>query len=127
MKNSLLFSFLLLFSFSNALFAQKKDCPVSIKVDVNPNTTDIRTMKGVVTGTSAKTSKIIAVFGKEYVEVSLPKNDKNVLLRIENSHCEGYCKRAGRVRQLTKRDAGLLANIIKKQETEIFKQIDACN
>ena len=127
MKKVFLFSFLLFSFFSNALFAQKKDCPVNIKVDVNPNTADIRTMKGVVLGTSAKTAKIVATFGKEYVEVSVPKNDKNVLLRIENSHCEGYCKRAGRVRQLTKRDAGLLANIIKKQEVEIFKQIDACN
>ena len=125
MKN--VFLFLFLSFFSNALFAQKKDCPVNIKVDVNPNTTDIRTMKGVVLGTSAKTAKIVATFGKEYVEVSLPKNDKNVLLRIENSHCEGYCKRDRRVRQLTKRDANLLANIIKKQEASIFKQIDACN
>ena len=130
MKNvflfSFLFSFLLLNFSSNTLFAQKKDCPINIKVDVDLSANDTRIMKGVITGTAAKTDKITAVFGKEYVEVSLPKNGKNVVFRIENTHCEGYCKRAKRVRQLTKRDAGLLANIIKKQEADIFKQIDAC-
>ena len=125
MKNAFLFLFML--SLNSGIFAQKKDCPVNIKVDVDLSAKDTRVMKGVIVGTSAKTSKISAVFGKEYVEVSLPKNDKTILLRIENTHCEGYCKRAKRVRQLTKRDANLLANIIKKQEADIFKQIDACN
>jgi hypothetical protein len=131
MKKPFLFSLLLLtFSFNifnNVLFAQKKDCPINIKVDVDLKANDTRIMRGVIVGTTIKTTKISAIFGKEYVEVSLPKNDKNVLLRIENSHCEGYCKRDKRVRQLTKRDANLLANIIKKQQASIFKQIDACN
>ena len=115
-----------LLTVSSNIYAQKADCTIDIRVNVNVKKNDLRTMKGVVIGTAPKTEKIKAVFGKEFVDVSMPRNDKNVLLRIENTHCQGYCKIMRRVRQLSRRDAGLLANLLQKQEATIFKQIDNC-
>ncbi len=66
-------------------FLRKKIVLPILRVDVDLRANDRRIMKGVVVGTTAKTTKIPATFGKEYVEVSSPKNGKNVINVCANS------------------------------------------
>jgi hypothetical protein len=65
-------------------------------------------------------------FTSEYLEVVMPINEGNYLIRVNNEACQAYCSRDKRVRQLHSGDEKLVRNLFKAKEQNILGQIRAC-
>jgi hypothetical protein len=70
--------------------------------------------------------KMEVSFTSEYLEVVMPINEGNYLIRVINEACQAYCSRDKRVRQLHSGDEKLVRNLFKAKEQNILGQIRAC-
>ena len=65
-------------------------------------------------------------FTSELMEVKMPVDGQNYLIKVVNENCQAYCSRAKRVRQLHSGDEKLVRNLFKQKNEEISNQIRAC-
>ena len=70
--------------------------------------------------------KIEVDFTSEVMEVVMPVNGQNYLIRVTNQDCQAYCSKAKRVRQLHSGDEKLVKNLFKDKKEEILAQIREC-
>ena len=75
---------------------------------------------------SPAVKKMEITFGKEFMEVILPVEGQNYLVKVVNEDCQAYCSRAKRVRQLHSGDEKLVRNLFKDKHDNIASQIKAC-
>ncbi|MCK5370923.1 MAG: hypothetical protein KAQ62_20305 [Cyclobacteriaceae bacterium] len=65
-------------------------------------------------------------FTSEVMEVVLPVDGQNYLIKVVNQDCQAYCTKAKRVRQLHSGDEKLVRNLFKNKKEDILAQIRAC-
>lgn len=65
-------------------------------------------------------------FTSEVMEVVMPVDGQNYLIKVVNQDCQAYCTKAKRVRQLHSGDEKLVRNLFKDKEQDILAQIKAC-
>ena len=70
--------------------------------------------------------KIEVNFTSEFMEVVMPMDGKNYLIKVVNEACQAYCSRAKRVRQLHSGDEKLVKNLFKSKSDDIQFQIKEC-
>lgn len=70
--------------------------------------------------------KLEVEFTNEFMEVVMPIDGKNYLIKVVNESCEAYCSRAKRVRQLHSGDEKIVRNLFKDKRQDIHNQIKAC-
>ena len=76
---------------------------------------------------SEPVKKMQVNFSEEFMEVIMPVDGENFLIKVENQNCQAYCSRAKRVRQLHSGDEKLVRNLFKDKREDILRQIKACN
>lgn len=82
--------------------------------------------KAFILNDKAPVKKIEVSFTSEFMEVVLPMDGKNYLIKVVNEACQAYCSRAKRVRQLHSGDEKLVKNLFKDKKEEIEGQIQEC-
>ena len=70
--------------------------------------------------------KMEVKFTSEVMEVVLPVDGQNYLIKVVNQDCQAYCTKAKRVRQLHSGDEKLVRNLFKDKQEDILVQIRAC-
>jgi len=76
---------------------------------------------------NSKTVKNLEVnFTSELMEVVMPVDGQNYLIKVVNEDCQAYCSRAKRVRQLHSGDEKLVRNLFKDKKEDILAQIKEC-
>lgn len=65
-------------------------------------------------------------FSEEVMEVVMPIDGQNYLIKVVNENCQAYCSRAKRVRQLHSGDEKLVRNLFKDKQEDIVEQIKKC-
>ena len=70
--------------------------------------------------------KIEVNFTSEVMEVVIPVEGQNYLIKVTNQDCQAYCSKAKRVRQLHSGDEKLVKNLFKDKKEEILAQIREC-
>ena len=65
-------------------------------------------------------------FTSQVMEVVLPVDGQNYLIKVVNQDCQAYCTKAKRVRQLHSGDEKLVKNLFKDKQEDILAQIRAC-
>lgn len=71
--------------------------------------------------------KMKVSFNSEFMEVILPIENQNYLIRVVNENCQAYCSRAKRIRQLHSGDEKLVRNLFKEKQEAIVQQINGCD
>ena len=66
-------------------------------------------------------------FTSEVMQVVIPVDGQNYMIKVINQDCQAYCTRAKRVRQLHSRDEKLVRNLFKDKKEGIEAQIRACD
>jgi hypothetical protein len=119
MKKSFIVTTLFFYSF---LIANAQTCDIQIKI------LEDKYMFGHATKISSdQLSKKLGVnFNDEFMEIVLPVDGQNYLIKVINQNCQAYCTREKRVRQLHSGDEKLVKNLFKKKNEEIIAQIREC-
>ena len=65
-------------------------------------------------------------FSSEIMEVILPVDGQNYLIKVINQDCQAFCTREKRVRQLHSGDEKLVRNLFKNKKEYIMAQIREC-
>ena len=76
---------------------------------------------------SEPVKKMQVNFSEEFMEVVMPVEGQNYLIKVINQNCQAYCTRAKRVRQLHSGDEKLVRNLFKDKQEDIINQIKSCN
>ena len=71
--------------------------------------------------------KMQVQFYDEFMEVIMPIDGENYLIKVVNQNCQAYCTRAKRVRQLHSGDEKLVRNLFKNHHDDIVSQIKSCS
>ena len=74
----------------------------------------------------APVRKMQVTFSAEYMEVIMPVDGENYLIRVVNENCRAYCSRAKRIRQLHSGDEKLVRNLFEDKQEDILSQIKSC-
>jgi hypothetical protein len=119
MKKAFVVTSILLYSF---LSAKSQHCDIQIEILKD------KFMFGQVTKMDENKSvkKIAVEFNNEFMEILLPLEGENYLIKVINENCQAYCTRAKRVRQLNSGDEKLVKNLFKDKQEDILAQIKAC-
>ena len=119
MKKVFIIASLLIYS---ALLAEAQNCDLQIEILQD------KYMFGQVTKMSpdATVKKMEVNFDNEFMEVVLPVDGQNYLIKVVNQNCQAYCTRQKRVRQLHSGDEKLIRNLFKDKEADILAQIREC-
>lgn len=75
---------------------------------------------------SEPVKKMQVDFSEEFMEVVMPVEGQNYLIKVVNQNCQAYCTRAKRVRQLHSGDEKLVRNLFKDKQEDIVNQIKSC-
>ena len=71
--------------------------------------------------------KMQVQFSADFMEVIMPVDGQNYLIKVVNQDCQAYCTRAKRVRQLHSGDEKLVRNLFKNHHDDIVSQIKSCS
>ncbi len=72
-------------------------------------------------------NKMEVDFTSDYLEVILPLDGQNYLIKVINQDCQAFCSKEKRVRQLHSGDEKIVRNLFKDKESDILDQIKACS
>lgn len=75
---------------------------------------------------SEEVKKLTVNFDKDFMEVVMPVEGQNYLIKVINQDCQAYCTRAKRVRQLHSGDEKIVRNLFKQKQDDILSQIKEC-
>ena len=105
-----------------SLAAQSQSCDIQIQILEN------KYMFGQAEkiDNSEKIKKMEVTFNSEFMEVVMPVDNQNYLVKVVNQDCQAYCSRAKRVRQLHSGDEKLVRNLFKDKYDDIVAQIQEC-
>lgn len=119
MKKACIVTTLIFYSF---LTAKSQNCDIQIEILKD------KFMFGQATkmNTSQKVKKMEVTFNNEFMEIVLPVDGENYLIKVINENCQAFCTREKRVRQLHSGDEKLVKNLFKDKKEDIFAQVREC-
>ena len=102
--------------------AKAQECDIQIQILEN------KYMFGLATKMvgSETVKKMEVKFTSELMEVVIPVDGQNYLIKVINQDCQAYCSKAKRVRQLHSGDEKLVRNLFKDKQEDILAQIREC-
>jgi hypothetical protein len=114
---------ILLFSIISTGSVKAQECDIQIQV------LEDRYMFGTASKLSSDPSskKLEVDFTSEYMEIILPVEGENYLIKVVNESCQAYCSREKRVRQLHSGDEKLVRNLLKDKMPDILEQLKSCD
>jgi len=114
----LAFILFILTLFSSQSYSQSCD----VKIEILPE----QYMYGTVSEIKDEVRKIDVEFKDDVMEVFMPLNGKNYMLKVINENCRAYCKKQKRIRQLHSGDERLVKNLINSRKEDILSQLKRC-
>lgn len=114
--------FLTTLFFYTFLTAKAQNCDIQIEILKD------KFMFGQATkmDTEQKAKKVDVSFNSDFMEIVLPVDGVNYLIKVVNENCQAYCSRAKRVRQLHSGDEKLVKNLFLSKKENILAQIRKC-
>ena len=103
-------------------FAKAQECSIQIQI------LEDKYMFGHATKIKSDESnkKVEVDFNSEFMEVVLPVDGQDYLIKVVNEDCQAFCTREKRVRQLHSGDEKLVRNLFKTKQDDIIAQIREC-
>ena len=114
--------FLIIFFYLSVIQARAQACDIQIQILEN------KYMFGQAEKmeNSPTVKKMEVSFNSDFMEVIMPVEGQNYLVKVINQNCKAYCTKAKRVRQLHSGDEKLVRNLFKDKHDEILAQIQQC-
>lgn len=119
MKKAFVVATIFFYSF---IIAQAQDCDIQIEILKD------KYMFGQATkmDNNQRVKKMVVTFNNEFMEILLPVDGENYLIKVVNENCQAFCTREKRVRQLHSGDEKLVRNLFKDKKEDILAQIREC-
>lgn len=119
MKKAFVVATIFFYSF---IIAQAQDCDIQIEILKD------KYMFGQATkmDNSQTVKKMVVTFNNEFMEILLPVDGENYLIKVVNENCQAFCTREKRIRQLHSGDEKLVRNLFKDKKEDILAQIREC-
>lgn len=108
--------------FYSFIIAQAQECDIQIEILKD------KYMFGQATkmDNNQTVKKMVVSFNNEFMEILLPVDGKNYLIKVVNENCQAFCNREKRIRQLHSGDEKLVRNLFKDKKEDILAQIREC-
>lgn len=119
MKKAFVVATIFFYSF---IIAQAQDCDIQIEILKD------KYMFGQATkmDNNQTVKKMVVTFNNEFMEILLPVDGENYLIKVVNENCQAFCTREKRIRQLHSGDEKLVRNLFKDKKEDILAQIREC-